>query len=272
MVNARQGSGKTLAAQRLYQQALNNRIGDHSQPFPIFLNARNINGELKDQIEERARGQANVYTQKVLVIVDGLDETGRHKADQLISEAQSYTEANQNVAAVSTARPLPGLKPVEKSSTLPECDKDELLSIASKVAGWEVRWSEILFRESQSQIPLFAAMVGALLRQSTSIRGMTLSQMVSEMVRRVLGNSLDTLEETEDLLKKLAVASIASGEGVEKALVAVRTSEQALLANSRLVTENAGRFDFTLAIFREWFAARALVEKCVSLRRHRAGL
>ena len=37
-----------------------------------------------------------------------------------------------------------------------------------------------------------------------------------------------------------------------------------LLADSRLVVEKDGKFDFALAIFREWFAARALVEKTVS--------
>ena len=74
-VTAQQGSGKTLAAQRLYQQALVDRLQDHLQPFPIFLNARNINGDLKDQIERDTREHGTVYTQRILVIIDALDET-----------------------------------------------------------------------------------------------------------------------------------------------------------------------------------------------------
>ena len=264
-VNTRQGSGKTLAAQRLYQMALLNRLQDHSQPLPIFMNARNISGDLKDQIEGYTREHGTVYTQRVLVIIDGLDETGRHKANQLLKQAQSYTDANQNVAAVVMTRPLPGLKPAEEPFVLPECNEEEFLFIASKIAGRKVNRPEIRFREYQTRLPLFATIVGAYLRQSMPIRGRTPSQMVSEMVRRVLDDSLDNLGDTEEFLKKLAVASIASGESVEKALVASKATDQARMADSRIVVEDGGKFDFTLAIFREWFAARALMERSVSL-------
>ena len=264
-VNARQGSGKTLAAQRLYQQALLNRLEDHSQPLPMFLNARNISGDLKDHIEGYAREHGSAYTQGVLVIIDGLDETGRSKANQLLNQAQSYTDANQNVAVVVMTRPLPGLNPAEKPFVLPECSEEEFLSIASKIAGREVRRVEVPFREHRSRLPLFATMIGAYLRQPMPMRGRTPSQIVNHMVRRVLDESGDYPHDTGELLKKLAVASIASGESVEKALVAVKTSEQALIANSRIVVEEGSKFDFTLAVFREWFAARAIVERSVSL-------
>ena len=264
-VTAQQGSGKTLAAQRLYQLALQNRLQDHSQPLPVFLNARNISGDLKDQIEVYTREHGSVYTQKVLVIIDGLDETGHHKANQLLSQAQSYTDANQNVATVVMTRPLPGLKPEKKPFFLPECDEQELLSIASKIAGREVHRAEVPFRELQTRLPLFAAIVGAYLRQPMPMRGRTPSQIVSEMINRVLDDSIDRLGDTEEFLKKLAIASTASGQGVEKALVASRATDQTRIAESRVVVEEGGKFDFTLAIFREWFAARAIVEKSVSL-------
>ena len=227
-VNARQGSGKTLAAHRLYQQTLNNRIKDHSQPFPMFLNARSISGELKDQIEGYSRDQGSVYTQGALVILDGLDETGRHKANQLFSQMQSYTDANKNIAAVVMTRPLPGLKLAEHSFDIPECDEEEFLFIASKIAGRKVNLVEIPFREYRSRLPLFATIVGSYLRQPMPTRGRTPSQMVNEMVRRVLDDSLDDLGDTDDLLKKLAIVSIASGEGIEKGIVATKASEQAL--------------------------------------------
>ena len=264
-VDAQQGSGKTLAAQRLYQLALGNRLQDHFQPLPVFLNARNISGDLKDQVERYTREQGTVYTQRVLVIIDGLDEAGRHKANQLVNQAQSYTDANQNVAAVLMTRPLPGLNPKSESYTLPECDEEEFLFIASKIAGRQVNPVEIPFREYRSRLPLFATIVGAYLRQPMPIQGRTPSQIISEMVRGVLEDSLENLGDTEEFLKKLAVESITSGESVEKALVAPRASDQIRMADSRIVVEENDKFDFTLAIFREWFAARALVEGSVSL-------
>ena len=265
MVNARQGSGKTLAAHRLFQLALQNRLHDHSQPLPVFLNARNISGDLKDHIEGYIREHGPVYTQRVLVIIDGLDETGRSKANRLLNQAQSYTDANQNVSAVVITRPLPGLNVTAEDYALPECGEEEFLSIASRVAGREVRQSEIPFREYRSRLPLFATIVGAYLRQPMPIWGRTPSQIVSEMVQRALGDSLDDLGDATEFLKALAVASINSGESVDKALVTTKASEQALVANSRIVVEETGKFDFTLAIFREWFAARAIVERSISL-------
>lgn len=264
-VNARQGAGKTLAAQRLYQLALQNRLQDHSQPLPIFLNARNISGDLKDQIEGYTREHGSVYTQRVLVIIDGLDETGRHKANRLLNQARSYTDANQHAAAVVMTRPLPGLQPAGEVLDLRECNEEEFLFIVSKIAGRQVNKAEIRFRAYQNRLPLFATIVGAYLRQPMPMRGRTTSQMVSEMIRRVLDDILDNLGDTEEFLKRLAVASITSGESVEKALVAPRATDQARIADSRIVVEEDGKFDFTLAIFREWFAARAIVEKSVHL-------
>lgn len=264
-VNARQGSGKSLAAQRLYQQALRNRLQDHSQPLPVFLNARSISGDLKDHIEGHTQVHGAVYTQRILVIIDGLDETGRHKANLLLTQAQSYTDANQNVAAVVMTRPLPDMKPAEAPFVLPECDEEEMISIASKIAGREVHWGEIPFRELQSRLPLFAAIVGVYLRQPMPVWGRTPSHKAREIVRRILDDSDHYPVEIEELLKKLAVASTASGESVEKAQVAPRTADQARMAESRIVVEEGGKFDFTLAIFREWFAARALVEGPVTL-------
>ncbi len=263
-VNARQGSGKTLAAHRLFQLALQHRLHDHFQPLPVFLNARNISGDLKDHIEGYIREHGPVYTQRVLVIIDGLDETGRSKANQLLNQAQSYTDANGNVSAVVITRPLPGLSLTAEEYTLPQCSEEEFLSIASRVAGRDVRQSEIPFREYRTRLPLFATIVGAYLRQPMPKWGRAPSQMVSEMVRQALGDSLDDLGDAAELLKTLAVASISSGESVDKTLVATKTSDQVRVANSRIVVEEDGKFDFTLAIFREWFAARAIVERSIS--------
>ena len=263
-VTAQQGSGKTLAAQRLYQQALVNRLQDHSQPLPIFLNARNIGGDLKDQIERDTREHGTVYTQRVLVIIDGLDETGRHKGNQIIDQVQSYTDANQGVAAVVMTRPLPGLKRAPNSTTLPECSDEEFLSLTSTMAGRPVDYFEIPHRISSSKVPLFAVIAGLHLRNYGNSSRSTPSQMVNLLVQRILDESEDYPEETAELLKKLAVATIASGEPVPKSTVDRRSAVQAHVANSRLVVEQDDNFDFAIALFREWFAARALVERTIS--------
>ena len=263
-VMAPQGSGKTLAAHRLFQHAISNRLENHVEPIPLFLNARHISGELTNYIDEVLGDQGSVYSQRVLVIIDGLDEVGAYKANQILSSAASYTDANQKVAAVAMIRYLPGLKSVGKSTALPECSEEEFLLVASRVAGRTVNANQIPYRLRKTRLPLFAVIVGTHFISSRNPLSPSPSQMVSQLVQRIMEESDDYPEEMAGPLKKLAVGCINSGESVSRALIDPKASVHAHIAGSRLVVEEDGKFDFALAIFREWFAARALVEETVS--------
>ena len=265
MVKASQGSGKTLAAHRLYQRLLTRRRRDHLQPLPVFIDARSVGGNLKDYIENRVGNQGHVHTQPLLVIIDSLDEIGRHEANQILGQIEPYAEANPNVTAVVMTRPLPGLKDVGNLTALPECSDDEFQAIASRIAGLTINTDEIPYRISKTRIPLFAVIVGTHLRIAGSSLGATPSQMVSLLVQRILEESDEFPEETAELLKRLGVATITLGEPVPKSTVDLRESAHQRMARSRLVIEQEGKFDFSLAIFREWFAAKALVERTAIL-------
>ena len=263
-VTADQGSGKSLAVHRLYQRAIANRQNNRLEPLPVLLNAPTINGELKDFIEKAIGDQGYVYTQPLLVIIDGLDEVGRHEANQILGSVSSFADAYQNVSAVVMTRSLPGLRSLEGSIALPGCSDEEFLSIASRVAGRPVRAGEIPYRVSKTRIPLFAVIAGTHFRNSRNPLGTSPSQMVSQLVQRILEESDDYPEDKADPLKKLAIACINAGENVNKSEIDPRASVHAQLAGSRLVVEVDDKFDFALAIFIEWFAARALVEEMIS--------
>ena len=265
MVKASQGSGKTLAAHRLYQRLLTRRRRDHLQPLPVFIDARSVGGNLKDYIENGVGNQGHVHTQPLLVIIDSLDEIGRHEANQILGQIEPYAEANPNVTAVVMTRPLPGLKDVGNLTALPECSDDEFQAIASKIAGRTINTNEIPYRISSTRNPLFSVIVGTHLRIAGNSLGNTPSQMVNMLVQRILEESDDFPEDTPELLKKLGVASITSGEPVPKSTIDLRESAHQRIARSRLVIEQDGKFDFPLAIFREWFAAKALVERTTTL-------
>ena len=265
MVKASQGSGKTLAAHRLYQRLLTRRRRDHLQPIPVFIDARSVGGSLKDHIENAVGNQGNVHTQPLLVIIDSLDEIGRYEASHMLRSIESITDANYDVAAVVMTRSIPGLKDVGNPTALPECSDDEFLTIASRIAGRAINANEMPYRISKTRNPLFAVIVGTHLRIVGSSLGATPSQMVNLLVQRILEESDDFPEETAELLKKLGVATITAGEPAPKSTVDLRESAHQRMARSRLVIEQNGKIDFALAIFREWFAAKALVERTTSL-------
>ena len=93
MVKASQGSGKTLAAHRMFQLMLTSRLRDHLQPLPVFIDVRSVGGNLKDYIENRVGNQGHVHTQPLLVIIDSLDEIGRHEANHILGQIEPYAEA-----------------------------------------------------------------------------------------------------------------------------------------------------------------------------------
>ena len=248
MVKASQGSGKTLAAHRMFQLMLTRRLRDHLQPLPVFIDARSIGGNLKDCIENRVGNQGHVHTQPLLVIIDSLDEIGRHEANQILGQIEPYAEANPNVTAVVMTRPLPGLKDVGNLTALPECSDDEFQAITSVIAGRTVNTYEIPYRTSKTRNPLFSVIVGTHLRIAGNSLGNTPSQMVNTLVQRILEESDDFPEETAELLKKLGVASITSGEPVPKSSVDLRESAHQRMAKTRLVIEQNGKFDFALVL------------------------
>ena len=264
-----QGAGKTLAAQRIFQKAASDALDDSSKPFPVFVRARNLNGALKEHVESVTHGYAFPSVQGALVIIDGLDEVGKDRANRLLDDIEPYVKANPKLSAVITTRPLPGLKLIGQHVTLTELDENGTLSLISKVAGRTVELRELRswHRSIQHAVtrPLFAVMIGSELRKHRFLSWANPAELIERVATRALDEAGPRQDEVDKLLQDLAVRALNSGESVDAWRVSSRRATQGLLIDSRLVAEEAGKLDFILPIFREWFAARALVEGAISL-------
>ena len=180
-----------------------------------------------------------------------------------------YVEANPNVSMVFTARPLPGMEVVAHRVEVPDLDEEGILSLVSKVAGrtFEARemwgWSESV--RNVARRPLFSVMIGAMLREGSRVPGTRPIDLVTRLADRALRDAGSQGGDVDLLLQTLAVKAVDSGVSVPRSEVSPNRWRQDLLVASRLVSDESGSFDFILPIFREWFAARALVEETVSL-------
>ncbi len=264
-----QGAGKTLAVERLFQNAISDALGDSSKPFPIFVRAWDLSGSLRDYVEGVTRGYSFPTVPGALVVIDGLDEVGTANANRLLGDIVPYVEANPNVTAVVTTRPLPGLAFSGQRIDVPVLDEQEILQLISKIAGRSVELRELRSwvpsLQDAAKYPLFAIIIGAELRKDSYIAGMNASQLVDRMLQSVLHRAGDNQDEMDGLLQDLAVKAVSSGGGIASSDVHPRRTVRSRLIDSRLVSEEFDKFDFALPIFREWFAARALVEEKVSL-------
>ena len=118
-----QGSGKTLAVERLLQRVIKNALADASQPFPLFINARDLNESVQAYIEGSLQGNADPFDPRVLLIIDGIDELGANRATDIYRQVRVYVDANARATVVSTARPLPGLQVVGEAIRLERLDE-----------------------------------------------------------------------------------------------------------------------------------------------------
>ena len=264
------GTGKTLAVSRLFQHAVDRMLDDSSQPFPLFVNARDLQEPVRDYIHRETQGFCQPLLQRTFVVIDGLDEIGVTRANNLLTQVQAYADANPKLTAVVTSRRLPGLRSdVGTPLEMPVLDEDAAIHLMSRIAGRQVMlsethaWSDSI--RDATRHPLFAVIIGTELRRRSEFHFSRKSQLVSNLAEAALPDYPDEAATIDRLLQLLAVKTTDAGQRVSKSAVSPRRADQILLVDSRLVDEHAGAVDFTLAIFREWYAARAIVEQTVSL-------
>ena len=125
-----QGSGKTLAVERLYQRIAADAVEDSSQPFPVFVRARDLRGPLTKHIEECLQGYADPYDPRVLLIIDGVDELGPSRATEIFRQVAAYSDANPEAIIVVTTRELPGIDITGQQIRLDLLQEEESLCLA----------------------------------------------------------------------------------------------------------------------------------------------
>ena len=269
VVIADAGSGKSLAASRFFQHAIENALQDGTKPFPLFVDARDLNEPLDEYIERRSAGLVHASYQSTLIVVDGLDEKGVSQANVLITQIQYYVEAHPESRFLATSRPLPGLKLPDRLVRIRALDDEESLGLIGRIAGTTLRltdlysWTESV--RTAARLPLFAVMIGAGLRQQPALRFDQPVDLINRLAQQVVERSRQQGERANELLQKLAVRAIATGRRVRKSEVTLSHAEHRLLADSGLVEASGTTVDFNHEVLREWYAARALIEENVSI-------
>ena len=269
MVVGDQGAGKTLAVERLFQRLVKRALDDFSQPFPLLVSARELREPLIEYVDRMSQGYSQPSVQGTSILIDGLDEIGVTDANTLLEKVAAYTDANSKATAIVTSRPLPGLKSVGEQIAMPTMDDEHVISLISRISGLrldepnEYEWSDSTW--DAAKLPLFAVMIGSELRENPEPGMLQPSQLVNRLAQAASREAGDDGEVVDELLQKLAVKAISTGARVHLPNVIPRRARQKLLTDSRLVNEHVGMVDFTLPIFREWYAARALIELTVSV-------
>ena len=271
VVTGPQGSGKTLAAHRLFQRAVQRAIDDASEAFPILINSVDLLGGLWETIDSRCRGNVDPQTQPLMVILDAVDERGTREATTLVRQMESYANANPRTTLVTTTRPLTNFVHSGTTIEIPTLDDQQLVNLVAEVSGSPPEnidprfWRNSL--KETSRFPLFAIMIGVWLRDNPQVGDLSRRELVEHLGQATLGDSAGENEETDRLLQILATKAVNFGTRVRLHEVTPSLSRLRQLVASRLVHQSDGGIDFALPIFREWYAARAVLEGTVPVEK-----
>jgi len=257
------GAGKSLVGERLFQDAITRAQDDVESPVPVRLDARSCVGQLRESVEESARGLGNPHTQGAAVIVDGADEAGVGPAAELLTEARVLAGTWPRTTVVVISRPLPALGEVEESVQMPLLSETEAYEIIGHFAGRTISQGAALgWPESvQKSIcrPLFAVLLGTYLREQDARIPRSTGELLTSLVERSLEQAELDQASANRLLRHLAILSTDRGGGpVHTGEVVASRDERHLLLNSRLVVEQSGALSFPLPILTQWFAAQSL--------------
>ena len=263
------GSGKSLAASRLFQHAIELALADASQPFPLFVAARDLRAPLEEHVEGRTAGLVQPRHQPTLIVLDGLDEKGVTEGNDLLNQVQYYVDAYPKSRVVVTSRTLPGLRLSEHQTPVSSLSEGDAVRLISRITGRTVAlpelygWSDSV--RAAARRPLFAVMIGVELRRAATLGLHRPVELLDRLARQVVESAPANGEKLDSLLQFLAATAISTGTRVRKTDVAPNHADERQLANSRLVDESNNTFDLTHEVLREWYAARAIIEGTVSL-------
>ncbi|GET43387.1 NACHT domain-containing protein [Microseira wollei] len=262
------GIGKTLIAQRLFQQAIQQAQESTNTAIPVYLELREWRQEksLKKAVEAAADGLGNPKTQGAIVILDGLDEAETRLASQVLSEAHRLVYEWDNTTVIVTSRPTRYTDEVQEKISVPLLSEAQAYALIERVSKLQMTamicsgWTEAI--RDAIRRPLFALIVARYLRRADEKAPRSKGKLLSWLVEDALEKVKADYSNCEQLLKRLAMLSVeCGGGGIRTTDVAPTKDALKPLLDSRLVVERPrGIISFPLPILTEWFAAQSLAD------------
>ena len=262
ILRAEIGAGKSLAAERVFQDAIARARTSKHERTPVFLEARHIVGSPEESITREVGNAPMLDGDTLLLVIDGLDEAPPDRRVPLARAARRFTAERESARAIVTSRPISDLGPdfVQAFVDVPPLSVEESLALMSRVAGRQIHETEFWdLPESLGEAirrPLFAILL-ALHQREERLAAIPKGRLISDLVASSLGRASAFHESAFPLLRKLGRLVTEKGASIPIAEVATY-AEAAPLLRSRLIVERNGLVNFPLVVLAEWFAARDL--------------
>jgi hypothetical protein len=255
---AKIGAGKSIAAERVHQAAVELALEEPSAPIPVFVHASAVEGDLAQAIVDEGKEVGEVRRRGANVVIDGLDEVGYEVAEDLLGQARVTAETWPSTTVLLTSRPMQVALDEREDVELPPLSEAESHACIELGAGRPVAYGEVFafpatVKETLHQ-PLFALLAGLWMRQNEG------SPRAPVDLMGELGEKATPEGAERSLLRRLAVASVRRDLGSVPVAEVVKPAELLELLASGIVSEEKRQVVFALPALAQWFAAEALLE------------
>lgn len=256
------GIGKSLIAERILQGALTRAREKSNIPIPIYLEAAEAVGHLREAAEKAAKGLGNPKIQGAVIIIDGADETGLGPATELLNEARILVRTWPKTTIIITSRPIPNLIESEEAVQVPLLLEAEAHALIARFAGRPItvgissKWPPAI-RDAIHR-PLFAILLGNILREQDIKSPNSIGELLTTLIERTLKQTRLNINDANKLLQRLGAISTDCGGGAIPIAEIASIDEIEPLIESGLVVKRNGIVYFPLPILTQWFAAQSL--------------
>lgn len=259
---AEMGTGKSLIAERLFQEAIEKAQKSPKSPIPIFLDSKYL-GTLTQSIENACTDLGDLYECGLNVIIDGADETGLERLEEILRESRRLVHMWDKATVTITTRPNPLVSDQPEKVEIPTLSWDETQALITRITRpnfpIEVMWSDWPSSIKDAALrPLFAILVGVYLRENNGVP-VSKGNLLSSLAKRSLLRAGLSDTNYHMLLERIAALTFLWKQNfIPRAEIGI-DNEIDLLLKTRLIVERDGNLGFPLPILSEWFAAHSLI-------------
>lgn len=261
IIAAEIGSGKSLVAERMFGEALERAAASATAPIPIFVEGQGYGGDLQAKVRSQCAGLADPEHVGAMIVFDGADEANVG-VGEILREIRILTRSWPNTVAAVTTRPAPDLEKAGELTSIEPLGEDEASTLMARLhpvgrAPFLYGWPDSV-REAVKR-PLFAALLSSAFAERDFHAPTSKGDLIATVTRRALARR-GVPPDAEEALMALAVEATRRGTALlpPNQVGRERTLDQ--LWRSGILRERQGLIGFSLAIFQEWFAAKALLE------------
>ena len=260
------GSGKSLVAERFFQEAVNRALTAPDAPTPLYLDSSDVAGRLSDAVQRAIYEHGSNPSDGAMVFVQEATGGEYTNINSMLNDARVVVQSFPNTRLVLASRDIPSICHPEEIVRVPELSESQATALIDRVASIECGRFLPSWRTSvRSAIrrPLFAILLANYLKLESINFPRSKSDLLVSLVNKALDRVQIDREKADDVLEFIALQSIERGGGYipeSEVVTQDRTRQITALCDAGLVVRRSNAVAFPLAILGEWFAAQSLAK------------